>query len=256
MGTETGSLNDKDGFLLTRNTLQRQVADEMERMIVEGKLDRGQRLPSERELEATFGVSRSVIREALNTLSTRGLVDIKHGSGTYVRAPELNQITEPMSRYLKLTQAARTFDNLFEVRFALEVEIAGLAAQRVTDNDIAELREILAHMREQEDVEYNFVRYDLRFHAALARLSRNELFEALLEPITDLSLKFREAAYEFDRHSSIEGALYHHSAILDQIAAHDENGARAAMRAHLMQAYELYQRAKREQPSRAPSDKT
>lgn len=223
----------------------------MERRIVDRHLKPGDRLPSERELVDEFGVSRSVIREALNTLSTRGLVDVRHGSGTYVLIPDPSHITEPLDRYLKLAGSADRFENLLEARYALEVQIAGLAARRATEEDIETLCENLektsrlAHAENIDEIHDEFMQGDLEFHITLAEITGNDLLVVLLQSINTLSMVFRKAAYLFDPADAVGKVEVLHGAILERVAAHDEEGARAAMVAHLEQAYELLERAKR-----------
>ena len=244
-------MNKKTTGIVKRVSLQEQVAVEMERRIIERHLKPGDRLPSERELVEEFGVSRSVIRETLNTLSNRGLVDVRHGSGTYVLIPHPSHIADPLDRYLKLAGSADRFENLLEARFAVEVQTAGLAARRATDEDIKTLCENiektnrLAHADNIDEIHDEFMQGDLEFHTLLAEITGNDLLKVLLQSINTLSMDFRKAAYLFDPTDSVGKVEILHGAILEQVAAHNEEGARAAMVAHLEQATELLQRAKR-----------
>ena len=232
-------MNDKLDFPLRRERLYEQVANQIERLIVEESFRPGDKLPSERNLAERLGVSRTVIREATRVLSVRGLVAVKPGSGTYIQALSVNSAAAPISLFLKLQQAANTFQNLHEIRLTLEVDIAGLAAQRATDEDIAAMEAAIEAMATYVKDAEQFVQYDLAFHSALAAATQNDLYSVLLTPITDLLLEFRLAAYRYDAQASIEGGLIHHRRILERVKAQDSEGARQAMRDHLDQAQSL-----------------
>src|SRR5947209_2166214 len=146
-----------------------QTARRIEQDILSGKLASGDSLPSERELSAEMGVSRSVVREALGRLASLGLVRSVHGSGTRVEAPNGRPITAGYQRLLRRGE----FDlaHLAEVRLPLETAIAALAAGRRTDDHLARLaaaQKALANARAGLDAH---VRADLEFHAVLAEAS-------------------------------------------------------------------------------------
>jgi GntR family transcriptional repressor for pyruvate dehydrogenase complex len=223
-------------FELRRDLLYEQVADQVQQMVVDEALRPGDRLPSERELSEQIGVSRSVIREAMNVLKVRGLIEARPGSGTYIRQLEVADLSAPMGLMLSIRQMPDRFRNLLEVRCTLEVAIAGLAAQRATGEDIARMEAAIVEVARQSDDAEQFTRADLAFHAALAEATHNELYSVLLAPIADLSFEFRMATHHYDAQATIDGALVHHRRILEQVKARDPQGARQAMRDHLDQA--------------------
>ena len=233
-------------FSLRRDRLYEQVVAQIEQLIFKEALRPGDKLPSERILAERLGVSRAVIRETTRVLSARGLVEVNPGSGTYIREPSVNNAAAPIGLYLKLRQAANAFQNLCEIRLTLEVDIAGLAAERASDEDMAAMQAAIGastvHVQDAEE----FVQHDLAFHSALARATHNDLYGVLLTPITDLLLDFRLTAYHYDPQGAIEGSLTHHRHILEQVQERHVEGARQAMREHLAQAQSLFEAAIRQ----------
>jgi GntR family transcriptional regulator, transcriptional repressor for pyruvate dehydrogenase complex len=204
------------------------VTDMMLESILSNRLNVGDPLPSERELGEQFGVSRTVVREAVRALVAKGVIEVRSGSGLRVAAVNANTVSESMSLYLR--GGTVDFHKVHEVRAVLEVHIAGLAAQRATDEDIAALREIDARMqKEQTDVE-SAARDDLEFHRLVASATHNELFLLLLDSIGSSLIDIRRSNLGS---GSTPMTLSHHEAILERIAAHDPVGARAAMTTHL-----------------------
>ena len=236
-------MDNKFDFSLRRDRLYEQVADQIERLIIEEAFHPNDKLPSERNLAERLGVSRTVIREATRVLNVRGLVEVRAGSGTYVQELSPSSAAAPIGLFLKLQRSANTFQNLNEIRFTLEVDIAGLAAERVAAKDIAAMEAAIEGMATHVENAEQFVHYDLAFHTALATATYNDLYTILLTPITDLLLDFRLTAYHYDARSSIEGGLTHHRLILEQVKARRADSARQAMRVHLHQAQSLFEAA-------------
>jgi GntR family transcriptional repressor for pyruvate dehydrogenase complex len=135
-GQGKGQGKDKDDPLFKaierESTLANRVAHEIEELIVGGKLPPGQRMLSERELGERFGVSRTVIREAVRALAAKGLLEVRTGDGTYVQSFSSTNAAEALSRLLRLSGARDlgSVRSVYEVRRPLEVAIAGLAAER------------------------------------------------------------------------------------------------------------------------------
>src|SRR3989442_9857964 len=132
--------------------LSDKVADLLLETIVVRRLAPGERLPSERELGEQFGVSRTVIREAVRALAAKGVIDVRTGSGLRVAAVDSSNVSESMSLFLR-GSSTLDYPRVHEVRAMLEVEVAGLAADRATDEDIAGMRQICERMEADDDVE-------------------------------------------------------------------------------------------------------
>ena len=133
----------------------------MLKTILSERLNVGDRLPSERELGEQFGVSRTVVREAVRALAAKGVIEVRTGSGLRVAAVDAAAVRESMSLFLH--GIGLDFEKVHEVRSLLEVHLAGLAAERASDDDIAQLRETHKRMSAAADVEAASL-IDLEFH--------------------------------------------------------------------------------------------
>lgn len=219
--------------VIRNQTLSDKVAEQLLLSIRSDRLARGSRLPSERELCELFGVSRTVIREAVRSLAAKGVLEVRPGSGVHVTAVAASSVSEQMSLFLR-GRGAIDYGKINEVRTALEIRTAELAAERATDADIAELREHCQRMAAAgPDVEAAS-REDVEFHRAIARATHNELFTVMLDSIGDILLEIRRVTLGLPGRRR-DGVAYHER-ILDRIAAHDVPGAGEAMREHLEDA--------------------
>lgn len=225
---------------LRRDRLYEQIADRILELIIADSVSPGDRLPSERELSQRLQVSRPVIREAVRSLGVRGLVSVRPGSGTYIRELTTRDASSPIDLLLRLRHQQSSFDALHEVRQALEVQIARLAAERATSEDVEALERAIDAMKETGENADTFIEHDMAFHDALARATHNDLFLLLLAPITDLLHDFRLVAYHHDSEGALEGGLRFHSRIRECIRLHDVDGAAEAMREHLEQARAIF----------------
>ena len=199
-------------------------------MISSGEYQAGDRLPPERILVEQIGVSRTVVREALNLLETRGLIRIEHGRGAVVSANGAHALHNNLGFLLRMQPGALW--ELMEMRKALEVEVAGLAAERANAEDIATMRAKLDRMREKIDAPEGYVEADVGFHEMLARSARNRVILMMMEPIVDLLLASRRMTGS--KEANAKRALRAHEAILKKVEAKDVEGARREMRKHMM----------------------
>lgn len=208
--------------------LSDKVADMMLETILSERLKVGDRLPSERELGEQFGVSRTVVREAVRALVAKGVIEVRSGSGLRVAAVNASAVSESMRLFLRGGEL--DFEKVHEVRKLLEVHLAGLAAERATPTDLEALREVHERMTtEVGDVE-SAARDDLEFHRAVARATQNELYLVLMDSIGNSLIDIRR---ENLGSGSATMTLAQHGAILEAIERHDADAAREAMRAHL-----------------------
>jgi len=211
------------------------VVNEIQGLIVEGKLQPGMKLPPEREFADQIGVSRTVVREAVHVLVTKGLLETRPGVGTTVRQVTREQVVEPLGLLLQAHDVS--IDNLHQVRSILEVEIARLAALHAAEADVAELERITAGMEAARDDAESFVAADTEFHRMLARTARNPLLVVLLDSIRDLMEQVRLLAH---RHPYLYRiVLPDHRRILERVIAKDAEGARLAMQEHLEHARQV-----------------
>lgn len=223
----------------TKGRLVDRVVDEIQGLIVSGQLEPGTKLPPERELAEEIGVSRTVIREAVHILVTKGLLETRQGVGTIVRQVTREQIVEPLSLLLQTSDGGISIEHLHQVRRILEIEIAGLAALQATEDDVEELRRFVTEMELAEDDAEAFAARDADFHQALAKITRNPLLVVLLDSIRDL---MQEVRLLVTRYPGLpQQVMPDHRKILERVIAKDPSGARQAMQEHLERARDIQQ---------------
>lgn len=212
--------------------------------IAAGPMKTGDRLPTEKELEAEFGVSRTVIREAVAVLKADGLVEPRRGAGIFVRDPNGTR-NKGMPDFLA-GDAHSTLD-LLELRMAVEVEAAGLAATRRSLSQDARIRENMHQFEHAVENGDSSVALDAAFHLAIAQGTNNELFSAFLNSLGKSSIP-RSTLTEQDHErlidkSYLERVNKEHRAIADAISAGDADTARRAMRDHLSGSITRYRKS-------------
>src|SRR3712207_2294015 len=210
-----------------RTRLRDRAADQLLEMVVSGGLEPGERLPPERELCERLGVSRTVVREALNLLEARGLISIEHGRGAVVSGGNTDAVRDALGVILRVRP--KVLWELLEMRAILEVGISGLAAERATEEDTDAMRVQLERMAALIDVPEGYVDADVEFHALLARAARNGVLLTMLEPIVDLLRASRRVSAS-RRPGSALRALGEHEEILRCVEVGDTEGARREMR--------------------------
>ena len=244
-----------DLLQVRRANLTMQVVEQIQQFIVRGQLRPGDRLPPERELSEQLGVSRTVIREATKQLQERGLVKVLTGSGTYVSRIEPAALSQSISLFM--WGHGHAFHDLLECRKMFEVEIAGLAAERATDDDLQRLEGALAQMTAGLPEVHaspagleRFVQADLLFHQVLAAAGKNSLLPLLLAPISDLCLEFSRQASSLE--PAPQNAIRFHQLLVDGVRSHDSARCRAVMRDHLTDAENLIDQLTIQQTGPAP----
>lgn len=222
----------------SRQLLYESLVDEIERMVVDGELKPGDSLPPQDDLAARFGVSRTVVREAVQILVARRLVDVQRGKGMVVSHPSSDSVTQSLSLLLKLEKA--TMPQLTELRMFLEPEMAALAAARATDAQIEAIRQIEAAYRTQAEGDQGvtpadaFEKYaslDLAFHQAVWDAAHNEVAKTVLESILGLFWESMVATYSLS--GALQKVLEGHRSVMLAIASHDAEEARRQSRSHV-----------------------
>ena len=211
-------------------SLTGRTESQLESLIVGKSLRPGDRLPSERELGAKLGVSKTVVREAIRSLAARGLVEVRPGSGTYILGFHREMMAGPMS--LLLRSGTLSTEQVHEVREVLEVEIAGLASIRASAKDMEAMEETIEALKAPQISAMEYAEADVAFHQRLAEAAGNPLFSVLANAINDVMIEVRLLAYAYNK-SSVERALHYHSWILENVRKRDVEGARRAMEEHL-----------------------
>lgn len=210
------------------------IAAEIAREIHDAKLAPGDKLPTEHVLSKTFGVSRSVIREAIAQLRNEGVVETRQGVGAFV--------TDPRQRVSIRVERSKlndpdNFRNLFQLRMPLEIEAAGLAAVHRSPAQLKKLQAALERMRNTPEWEKDGVAADLDFHRTLAEATQNDYFLMFLGFIAErissaINIAFSRAVFG----EILDVTIAEHVAIYEAVAKGDAVAARQAMRAHLLGA--------------------
>lgn len=219
----------------SKDRLVDRVVDEIQQLIVDKKLKPGMKLPPEREFAEQIGVSRTVVREAVQILDAKGLLQVKHGIGTIVREIGGAQINEPITMLFQTKGI--TLENLHQVRTILEVEIAGIAAKNANQEEVNHLEEVLLDLETSMDDPVKFALGDAAFHHALAKISHNPLLIMVLDSIGGLMKEVRLSVSNYP--NLFKTVMPDHREILASVRSKDPHRARQAMRNHLENARKI-----------------
>ncbi|MBQ6972894.1 MAG: FadR family transcriptional regulator [Synergistaceae bacterium] len=212
---------------INRGLLSSQLEEELLRYIQEHPLMVGEKLPNEFELAEKFGTGRSTVREAVKSLASKGVLEVRQGSGTFVISPStLDEDPLRLARYDDKLQLAL---ELFDVRLMIEPEIAALAAVNATDDDIREIVRLCDEVEALYLSGKNHVRKDIEFHKKIAECSRNRVVKELVPLIVSAVFMFANVTHRLLLKETIET----HRAVTEAISRHDQAGARCAMVMHL-----------------------
>jgi DNA-binding FadR family transcriptional regulator len=224
------------GALERAPTLSDRVTDRVLTMISTAALRPGDRLPSERDLAARFGVSRTVVREALRSLAAKGVLDVRTGSGAIVARVDAERASEALRLFMQSahsqeSESAISYEQINDVREMIETRVTRIAAQLATDEDLEGLRQIHAQFESVPEDPEAASRLDVAFHRAIAASTHNPLYLIMLDSIEPVLLDIRR------RTLSVSGrptrAASAHATILKCLVEHDAPGAEQAMEDHL-----------------------
>ena len=226
---------------IARRKLSHDVLDRLLARINNGEFPTGSLLPSERQLMEGFQVGRPAIREALQELQRMGLVVITHGDGARVVSPTARSLLDQIAGTARhmLTTTPESLEHLKEARLFFELGVARQAAARASKADLERLRECIDVQRRASDDFTRFLLADVAFHRAIAQTLSNPIFGAVSEAMLEWLAEYHVGLIrEVGREAQ---TLSEHEQILDRIAAHDAEGAAAAMFVHLTRAHDLYE---------------
>lgn len=215
------------------------VSERLLASIHEARLPVGARLPSERELGERFGVSRTVIREALRHLAAIGLLEVHTGSGARIAQIDGSIVVDSIGLFLRQHELLNP-DKINEVRQTLELETTRLAATRATDDDLRGIREAYQRMPGAADVEA-VSQADVEFHRSIARAAENDLYLVLVDSISDVLMEIRRATLRVPGRPA--AAIEQHRLVLEALERRDVEGAVEAMQRHLADSFEAFRRA-------------
>jgi len=218
-----------------------EIAEHFELLVLSGKFKPGDRLPAERQIMEEFDAGRSSVREALFALQRQGLLTSRPGAVPRVSVPTADGIFAELSgsvrHYLNRPEGLRKMQ---DARALLEIGLARHAAIVATDKDIADLSDALEVNKTAKTLEI-FVQTDVAFHLAIAKISRNPIFESLNTALSgwlkDQRIKSADAGATFGE------VVGQHVAIFEAIKTHDPEGAANAMDRHLTDVVERYWQA-------------
>ena len=212
-----------------KDRLYQEIVDQIQQQILSGALKPGDQIPAERDLADRFGVSRTAVREAIKSLTEKGLIEVFVGRGTFVTSLSPDRVVESMT--LLLRNEPHNVATLQEARELLEVPTARLAAERRSEENLARLRAITAELEEQQSVPARLVDGDTEFHVEVARATGNPVLVLLSQTI--VALLRSERLYREDWEALLPGALDQHREIIEAIADRDGDRAASAMMDHL-----------------------
>jgi GntR family transcriptional repressor for pyruvate dehydrogenase complex len=216
---------------IEQDRLYKDLARKLIAELAEGRYKVGDRLPAERELATTYGVSRPMVREAMIALEVQGLIEVRIGSGAYVCAlPGKGQGDGFGITAFELTEA----------RLHFEGEAAALAAAQISDSELDEIDALVTAIAKENLDPRGTERADREFHLSIARATRNTAVLQTIERLWDLRATSAEAAllHEKARTANIKPVVDEHAAIAAALRTRDPAVARMAMRSHLSQVLE------------------
>ena len=230
-------------------TLAFELVDALGDRIRDGRLATGAKLPTETALMGEFGVSRTVVREAISKLQASGLVETRHGIGTFAMG-----LGDSSTFRIDPQQLATLRDVIavLELRIGLETEAAAIASQRRTAQNLAALREALNAFSDAVEDGRDAVAPDFQFHLEISRATQNPHFASLIGTLGSMIIPRArlappgtgsDAAPDLERRTYLRRVNAEHESIFDAIANQDAEGARAAMRTHLANSRERRRRA-------------
>jgi GntR family transcriptional regulator, transcriptional repressor for pyruvate dehydrogenase complex len=214
---------------LKKVTICDMVVQDIIAKIKTGDLKIGDRLPSERELAERLEVSRISVREGIKILSSMGFLDVRVGDGTFVRKIDVSKAMEPLTYSLYLESSALL--ELLESRKIIEVAIAGLAAERATEDELELLKSTVDQMAKSFSDADSFRESDADFHIALAEMAHNIVLHRVVITVRDMLKVSSKATYQVP--GACEKALKFHQGIFEAIVAKNSSKAKEIMLKHL-----------------------
>ena len=209
-------------------------------MILDGRLRPGDRLPPEKELSESLGLSRSSLREAVKALEIIRVLDVRRGDGTFVTSLEPGLLLEAMSFVVDLHEDASVLE-LFAVRRILEPAAAAMATVKATDADAARLRALVDGLSAGTSID-GLVEHDVAFHHGIAELAGNGYLTSLLDSLSGGTMRAR-VWRGLTQQNVVSRTLAEHAAIVDALASGDAELARARAAVHIAGVEDWLRRA-------------
>ena len=220
---------------ITKKRLSESITEHIREFIEKNNLDVGSKLPSEQELANQFHVGKASIREALRILEITGIVEVKPGKGIYIKALTGDLIV-PLSAWISGNKD--TILRHFEARLIIEPEIAALAARRITREEIHIIGQNIQLQKSFPQSRIaSAIHADIEFHCLVTDSAKNETLTMVLDSIARISFHGWKAAIRVKGRN--ESAVKEHTLLLRMLSKGDEDGARIAMRNHMLESIRL-----------------
>lgn len=220
-------------FTPVKNTkVYEHVIEQIKDMIASGKLKKGDKLPPERDLVEQLQVSRASIREAIRALQIIGLIECRQGGGNYISENFEDSLFEPLSIMFVLQNGKP--EEILELRKIVEVETAALAAEKITDSELKEIKDIIDHLEESSDEDLN-AKLDKELHYKIASASNNILVVSVLAAVSSLVDSFIKDARKIIliEKENKDILMQQHEDLYKALYDHNKGKAAEVMRKHL-----------------------
>lgn len=224
----------KSEVVVRQGNSSEEVVSRLREMIQRGELNHGDRLPPERDLAKTLGVSRPTLRAGIRSLAAVGILQSKQGAGTFVMEAEKSPTLDSSSLRMMAALHGFTSAEMFEARLALEMSIAGLAAERATSEQMTLMSEEIAGMFATLDEPEKFLVHDMNFHQTVAAASGNRILTSLMNMVAKILFEARSKTVK--RATDLKESAEMHRNIYRAIRERNAEAASQTMRDHLLLA--------------------
>jgi GntR family transcriptional repressor for pyruvate dehydrogenase complex len=228
-GEEASSKEPVSAGAVSREALAKQIVGRLLEMIRWRRLEPGDQLPPERKLATSMQVSRSSLREALRALAVMGVLEMRHGAGTYVGSLEPDVLIQQLGTMLSLSEVA--FDQLFDARLAVEPAICAMAAENIGEQTLERLEACLRGAVEAVFDPETFLRLDLEIHTLICAAAGNALLSQFMASVHTLGLASRTETVHIP--GQTERTIFDHELIVAALRARAPEAASSAMHSHL-----------------------
>lgn len=205
------------------------IMNQIKDIVRSGELKRGDKLPSERDLALKLNVSRTSVREAIKALETLGLIESKHGEGNYIRSDFEDILLEPLSIVFMLLGSDN--NEILQLRNVIEPEVAKIAAENITNDEIEKLEDIIEKLSKTKDSK-ECASLDKEFHYAIAKASKNHLLSTIIFSVSSLIEEYIDESKIYD--DKKEEVIKEHRKILKALKEHNKEKAFNEAKNHLL----------------------
>lgn len=220
---------------ITRQSIGEQVFEQLKEQIFNNEWKRGEKIPSENDLAVSFGVSRITVRQALQKLTALGLIETRLGEGSFIRdaAPGINMNPLIPIAYLK----ENSLQEILEYRRALEGNVAELATEKASEDEVAKLEEAYKLMEQVKDELELFSKADLNFHLLLANMTKNSLIIQTFHIFNDV---LNRAFSQIVNERGNSAGIYYHKLLLEAVKNRNSGDAKKIMQEHMEDLYNTF----------------